>query len=70
MRTEAALHRVRNRERALALVLENERDQGWPARFDWAAWRRNRATLVAKVRSRTYWADKGRPQPVESLGTE
>lgn len=70
MRTEQALRTVRHREQALALVLEDERDQGMPRPFDWAAWRRNRAGVVVKLRSRTYWANKGRPQAVENLGTD
>lgn len=53
------LARLRDRDRLLAVVLESERDQGWPAPFDWRAWRLNRAGVVAKVRARTYWANKG-----------
>lgn len=70
MRTETALRMVRDRERVLVEILEDERSQGWPAPFDWAVWRRNRAGVVVKLRARTYWASKSRPQPVENLGTE
>lgn len=59
------LTQIRHRERALVLILEAERDQGMPAPFDWAAWRRNRANLVAKLRSRTYWASR-HPHPVDN----
>lgn len=70
MRTETALSLIHDREADLVEALEDERSQGWPAPFDWRAWRRNRAGVVAKIRSRTYWANKGRPQAVENLGTE
>lgn len=56
---------VRHRDRALVLILEQERDQGWPRPFDWHAWRRNRAGVVAKLRSRTYWTERS----IHRLGT-
>ena len=70
MRTETALRMVRDRERVLVEILEDERSQGAPAPFDWRAWRLNRARLVSQLRSRTYWTGKNpRPQAVENLGT-
>lgn len=41
---------VRHRDRALTAVLEAEREQGWPAPFDWKAWRRNRGDWVVAMR--------------------
>jgi hypothetical protein len=66
---ERALALVLHRERALALVLEDERDQGWPKPFDWHAWRRNRAEVVAKLRSHTYWSEKAH-RVIHRLGTD
>lgn len=50
---------IRHRDRALVLILEQERAQGYPQAFNWAAWRRSREKVVAKLRSHTYWAAKG-----------
>lgn len=47
MSPEHALASVRNRDRARLQVLENERDQGWPPKFDWRRWRLRNEMVVA-----------------------
>lgn len=66
MRTSEALALVVERDRRTLLRLEAERELPRPAPFDWRAWRRNRANVVAELRSRTYWYEKRRPQPVDN----
>lgn len=44
------LARLRDRDRLLAVVLESERDQGWPAKFDWREWRIRNAVMVTRLR--------------------
>lgn len=60
---------VRHRDRALALILEQERDQGMPPRFDWAAWRRSQRGVVARLRSRARQNDRSIHRLGTTLGT-
>ena len=55
MTTEQALATISDRDRALRRALEAELAQGWPPPFDWAAWRRTRATVVTKLQSSREW---------------
>jgi hypothetical protein len=55
MTTEQALTYIAVRDRALRQALEAELEQGWPPPFDWAAWRRTRATVVTKLQSSREW---------------
>lgn len=49
MRTETALRVVRDRERLLVGLLEDERSTGMPAPFDWRRWRLRNEMLVART---------------------